>query len=94
MTRIGPKSAAETVELLSKLQARLRSASSERSHALSILDVGPNQCRFIVEDGTVPALCCGAPAPTGSSWCDSHFRIVYTPAGVSHFTVRARVRTH
>jgi hypothetical protein len=94
MTRIGPKSEAEAIQLLSVLQARLRSASTERSHALSLLDVGPNQCRFIVDDSAVPALCCAAPTPTGSSWCDNHFQIVYTPEGRAHHRIRLRVRTH
>ncbi len=94
MARIGPKSAAEAVQLLSTLQARLRLASTERGHALSILDVGPNQCRFIIDDGTVPALCCAAPAPVGSSWCDTHFHIVYIPEGRAHREFRLRVRTH
>ncbi len=93
MARIGPKSEAETKALFSVLQARLRSVSKERSHAVSILDAGLHQCRFIIDDGAMPALCCGAWSPTGSSWCDDHLRVVFTLEGIHSHRNRLRVRT-
>jgi hypothetical protein len=38
------------------------------------------QCRYIVSDDPRRAVCCGAPTPEGSSWCDWHRRLVYVPA--------------
>jgi hypothetical protein len=93
MARTGPKSETEAKELFSVLEARLRSVSWERSYAVSLFDAGPHQCRFIVEDGIVPAICCGAPAPLGSSWCDEHLRIVFTSEGLRSQRERLRVRT-
>jgi hypothetical protein len=94
MARAGPKTDAEVRLQFSTLQARLRSASTERSRAVSLLDVGPYQCRFIVDDGVVPALCCGGLTPANSSWCDEHLRIVYTPEGLQRISGRLRVRTN
>ena len=88
------KSEAEALELFSTLQARLRSASRERNYAVSILDAGPNQCRFILDDASVPALCCGAITPAASSWCEEHLRIVFTPDGLRSQRGRLRVRTN
>jgi hypothetical protein len=88
------KSETEALELFSTLQARLRSASRERHHAVSILDAGPNQCRFIVDDATVPALCCGGTTPAASSWCEEHLRLVFTPDGLRSERGRLRVRTN
>jgi hypothetical protein len=93
MARTGPKSETETQALFSVLEARLRAASWERSHAVSILDAGPHQCRFIVKDGIVPAICCGAPTPLASSWCDGHLRIVFTSERLRSQR-GLRVRTH
>ena len=92
MARTGPKNDADVRQLFSTLQARLHSASSKRSHAASIIDVGPNQCRFIVDDGVMPALCCGGRTPLGSSWCADHLRIVFTPEGLRSHQGRVRVR--
>jgi hypothetical protein len=94
MARTSPKSVTETQALFSSLNARLRAASWERSHAVSILDAGPHQCRFIVKDGIVPAICCGAPTPLASSWCNEHLRIVFTAEGHRLQRARLRVRTH
>ncbi len=94
MARTGPKSVAEAQALFSIVNARLRAASCVRSHAVSILAAGPHQCRFIVEDGVVPAICCGAPTPVASSWCNEHLRIVFTSEGLRFQRERLRVRTH
>jgi hypothetical protein len=56
--------------------------------------VGVSQCRFIVDDGVVPALCCGRITPANSSWCDAHLRIVYTPEGLQRISGRLRVRAN
>jgi hypothetical protein len=57
------------------------SANTRLTPAIPITEVGVSQCRFIVEDSDFPALCCGAPTPVRSSWCEGHRRIVYTPDG-------------
>jgi hypothetical protein len=88
------KSEAEALDHLSTLEGRLRSASAARVHAVSILEAGPHQCRFIVDDGIVPALCCGALTPAASSWCEEHLRVVFTPEGLRSQRGRLRVRTH
>jgi hypothetical protein len=61
--RVGSKAV-----LLGALHARVRAASNDRSYAVSILEVGSSQSRFIVDDGTLPALCCGAPVFPNTSW--------------------------
>jgi hypothetical protein len=92
--RVGPRSDEAVRLLFATLQARLHTASSERSCAVSLLDVGTNQCRFIVDDGVVPALCCGGATPVNSSWCDSHLQIVYTPEGFQKMGGRLLARTN
>ena len=46
----------------------------------NLLKIGMRQCRYIVSDDPRRAICCGAPTPEGSSWCDWHRRLVYVPA--------------
>jgi hypothetical protein len=94
VARTDRKTEAEAIQLLTTLQARMRLAPAERSHPVSILDAGAHQCRFIIDDAAIPAICCGAPTPTGSSWCDDHLRIVFTQEGLSSHRHRLRVRTH
>lgn len=53
-------------------------------HAVELINAGFGQCRFIVSDGSQPAMCCGAPT-NGGSWCKGHRAIVYE-------TARQRVR--
>jgi hypothetical protein len=77
-----PKTRNEGERQLATSLARLAAeGGSERSVPLT--ELGEAQCRFIVDDRTVPALCCGCPTPRGSSWCEHHKRIVYTPAGLN-----------
>ena len=45
-------------------------------HAVQLIKAGFAQCRFIVSDASVPAVCCGAPTD-GGSWCAWHRQIVY-----------------
>jgi hypothetical protein len=45
-------------------------------HAVQLIKAGFAQCRFIVSDAAVPAICCGAPTD-GGSWCAWHRQIVY-----------------
>lgn len=50
------------------------------SHHVSLLDIGPRRCRFIVSDTTRDAICCGAPTTSElSSWCTHHTRLVFEP---------------
>ncbi|MFC5086553.1 GcrA family cell cycle regulator [Microvirga arabica] len=44
-----------------------------------LLRIGMRQCRYIVSDDPRHAICCGAPTPEGSSWCDWHRKLVYVP---------------
>ncbi len=37
-------------------------------------------CKFIIGEPNDRAVCCGAPAPDGKSWCAFHRRIVFEPA--------------
>lgn len=57
--------------------AHLRDPS--RKHAVSLIEAGFCQCRFIINEGMQGAICCGAPT-TGGSWCDWHRSIVYEAA--------------
>ena len=45
---------------------------------VSLTDVRRGDCRYIVDHETFPALCCAAPTRTGTSWCDTHCKLVYT----------------
>jgi GcrA cell cycle regulator len=47
----------------------------------SLVELTSQQCRYVVDDSRVPALCCGAPT-IGGSWCAFHTRIVFTPAAL------------
>lgn len=42
---------------------------------LSIIEIGPGQCRFIEGDD---GLACGHRVAQGSSWCPAHHRVVFT----------------
>jgi hypothetical protein len=67
-----PKTRNEGERQLATSLARLAEAGPERSVPLT--ELGEAKCRFIIDDGTVPALCCGCPTPRGSSWCEHHKR--------------------
>jgi hypothetical protein len=54
-----------------------------------ITEIGSSQCRFIVDDRAVPAICCGMPA-VGGSWCSQHLKIVYTPTALRTVHNRSR----
>ena len=43
-----------------------------------LTEVGPGECRYIVDDEVFPALCCAAPTRPGTSWCELHCKVVYT----------------
>jgi hypothetical protein len=43
-----------------------------------LTEVGPGECRYIVNDEVFPALCCAAPTRPGTSWCELHCKVVYT----------------
>jgi hypothetical protein len=42
----------------------------DSSQQTKLLKIGTRQCRYIVSDDLRRAICCGAPTPEGSSWCD------------------------
>jgi hypothetical protein len=48
-------------------------------HRTTLLAIRPRQCRFIVSEDVRDAICCGAPTPESSSWCNWHREIVYMP---------------
>lgn len=37
-------------------------------------------CKFIIGEPDDRAVCCGAPAPDGKSWCAFHRKIVFEPS--------------
>ena len=49
---------------------------------VSLLELRPGQCRFIVDERASPVRFCGEPAVAGASWCAVHRRVVYVPASV------------
>lgn len=50
-----------------------------RKYAVSLIEAGFGQCRFIISESGAGAVCCGAPT-NGGSWCDWHRSIVYEAA--------------
>jgi hypothetical protein len=53
-------------------------AEPSAKHKVSLMKAGYGQCRFIVSEAVaLRAICCGAPAPAGSSWCAWHKSVVY-----------------
>lgn len=75
MTRSKPKTSAEGQEQLSSSLARMALAPVA-SKRVPITEIGFSQCRFIVDDRTFPALCCGEPT-LGGSWCAQHRALVF-----------------
>jgi hypothetical protein len=75
MPRSKPKTTAEGQEQLSHSLARM-AAAPIASKRVPITEVGFGQCRFVVDDGSFPALCCGEPT-LGGSWCAHHRALVF-----------------
>lgn len=75
MARSKPKTSAEGQEQLSSSLARMALAPGA-SKGIPITEVGFGQCRFVVDDRTFPALCCGE-ATLGGSWCAQHRALVF-----------------
>ena len=48
-------------------------------YAVELIKAGFAQCRYIVSEGSQPAICCGAQTD-GGSWCTWHRQIVYEAA--------------
>ena len=48
----------------------------DRKHAVSLMRIGPAQCRFIISEPANKPIFCGAPT-NGCSWCAWHRGIVY-----------------
>ena len=44
-----------------------------------LIELRARQCRFITSDDLRDAMCCGAPTPENSSWCEFHRQLVYVP---------------
>lgn len=79
MRRTKPKTKEEGQKQLSKSLARLASkkpSPDPMNKYVPITAIGFGQCRFVVDDTKIPALCCGQPAGTGS-WCAEHRRLVF-----------------
>ena len=66
MPRSKPKTSAEGKEQLSSSLARMASTSTTGG-GIPITEVGFGQCRFVIDDRSFPALCCGEPT-LGGSW--------------------------
>jgi GcrA cell cycle regulator len=50
----------------------------EEKPKLSILDLGPNQCRYTASEGNPADFdFCGKPTQIGRSYCDNHYDILY-----------------
>ena len=75
MPRSKPKTSAEGQEQLSNSLARMAS-TPVASKRVPITEVGFAQCRFVVDDRSFPALCCGEPT-LGGSWCAHHRALVF-----------------
>jgi len=75
MPRSKPKTSAEGQEQLSHSLARM-AAAPIASKRVPITEIGFGQCRFIIDDRTFPALCCGE-LTLGGSWCAHHRALVF-----------------
>ena len=62
-------------------EERSDGSSPERA-GVSLLELKPGQCRFILRGGQPPVRFCGAPTASDESWCVEHRRIVYEPASL------------
>jgi hypothetical protein len=81
MPRSKPKTSAEGQEQLSNSLARMASAPAA-SKRVPITEIGFAQCRFVVDDRSFPALCCGEPT-LGGSWCAHHRALVFVRVAAS-----------
>jgi hypothetical protein len=75
MPRSKPKTSAEGQEQLSHSLARMASAPIA-GRRVPITEIGFGQCRFVIDDRSFPALCCGEPT-LGGSWCAQHRALVF-----------------
>src|SRR5919112_2910189 len=75
MPRSKPKTIAEGKEQLSSSLARMASAPVA-GKGIPITEVGFGQCRFVIDDRSFPAVCCGEPT-LGGSWCAQHRALVF-----------------
>src|SRR5829696_4664124 len=80
MPRSKPKTIAEGKEQLSSSLARMASTSASGG-GIPITEVGFGQCRFVIDDRTFPAVCCGEPT-LGGSWCAQHRALVFVRVAV------------
>src|SRR5919112_6029232 len=80
MPRSKPKTIAEGKEQLSSSLARMASAPVA-GKGIPITEVGFGQCRFVIDDRSFPAVCCGEPT-LGGSWCAQHRALVFVRVAV------------
>src|SRR5687768_11329355 len=80
MPRSKPKTSAEGKEQLSSSLARMASTSASGG-GIPITEVGFGQCRFVIDDSSFPAVCCGE-ATLGGSWCAQHRALVFVRVAV------------
>jgi hypothetical protein len=92
IARTKPKSIADGKRQLTASLARMSAGRGPAALAVPITEIGVAQCRFIVDDKAFPAVCCGASTLVGSSWCEAHKRIVYTPDGLKWLHAGSRAR--
>jgi hypothetical protein len=91
-TRLSRKTIAGAEERIISSPLLAAPPANEHARCVPITEVGPRDCRYIVDDGIVPALCCGEFTRFGTSWCERHCEIVYTSAGLRVMRDRARPR--
>jgi hypothetical protein len=46
---------------------------------VTLLELEPGQCCFIVDERAAPVRFCGEPTVMGGNWCAQHHLIVYVP---------------
>ena len=80
MPRSKPKTSAEGKEQLSSSLARMASTAGG-GRGVPITEVGFGQCRFVIDDSSFPAVCCGE-ATLGGSWCAQHRALVFVRVAV------------
>jgi len=56
----------------------------ECKNGWTLADLGPGQCRFIIDNERSPAIFCGDPVVPSTSWCVKHRKRVFAhPAGLA-----------
>ena len=66
-------------------------APVDATEAIAFDDLQENQCRYFIGDGHTH--CCGKPTKDGSSYCEHHHAVVWTPADTRPREPREYVNT-